>query len=850
MFSKMRTWQRLACLVLALGLIFTMVPASVFADETLIAGTTASSSAPAEEEESAIEEEPAVVEEPAVEEEPAIEEEPVVEEEPAVESDAPVAMSAAPSARRVFDEHFVIENVADGVSVYAGLKQGFDNTWYAEWENVSSIFYDKDYWQNALYYFVKVPNGKQPTVKFTNDEGDYVDGTIEAVSGATDVPAKFISKAKELGCEYMFRFTGTFINNLGETTKIQIGMIDAPEADQTAYYYLRRPDTLENSSVEKTDFYYIGEGQVTLAYTPQAGFEIEDPDVSMLKEPDSFNAIVFDKDLAEKTTYTYDPEESNKAGTYYVESWSVIKGESGATTAYPENKSLLPADHENDPTWHVDGQIVLNLEDAYYYLRIPGTVGDDATNFYYMGKGGTVLTNPTVGEEYRDFDSEKLLQLPAGEDAFPAITYNGVTYTYDWNKTGNDGTYSVESWKLIKGESGATTAWPNNTELVEDSIPTWHVDGIIKLNGKVDIPEEIRPEKVADVNEVYNGEKQTLDVKENESFTVKYQVKEDGKWVDWTDPTTVPGQTDVGSLDVKIIYTYNKDDDDVNDYKDWTDEATITVSKRDLNVTVANAAKTVGQSDPQFTLWEIDGLLEGHIIPEEVGLEFSRDPGESAGSYDINCVVKVINAQGDTTGKNLIGNYEPKVTIGTLTIHPAPVNPTPDPTPNPTPVPTPVPETPVIPVAPVTPADDGDDAVVDDGEDAEDIEDEETPQASPEATPAPEATAEPEEIEDDATAQAGVSGWALINLILMVLTVLAGLVMLGLRFAGKSGALHLIGVVPALVSLIAFFVTEDMSLPMVMTDRWTLIMALIAVVQIVLMVLGRHGQDNKDNANA
>ena len=49
---------------------------------------------------------------------------------------------------------------------------------------------------------------------------------------------------------------------------------------------------------------------------------------------------------------------------------------------------------------------------------------------------------------------------------------------------------------------------------------------------------------------------------------------------------------------------------------------------------------------------------------------------------------------------------------------------------------------------------------------------------------------------------------------------------------------------------ITVFVTEDMSLPMVMTDRWTLIMALIAVVQIVLMVLGRHGQDNKDNANA
>ena len=242
------------------------------------------------------------------------------------------------------------------------------------------------------------------------------------------------------------------------------------------------------------------------------------------------------------------------------------------------------------------------------------------------------------------------------------------------------------------------------------------------------------------------------------------------------------------------------------------------------------------------------GLLAGHEITKVV---YSWDEQNTQGNHEILLrITEILN--GDT---EVTANYAAAIENGTLTINANPgPNPTPDPTPNPTPVPTPVPETPVIPVAPVTPVDDGDDAaVVDDGEDAEDIEDiedEETPQASPEATPAPEATAEPEEIEDDATAQAGVSGWALINLILMVLTVLAGLVMLGLRFAGKSGALHLIGVVPALVSLVAFFVTEDMSLSMVMTDRWTLIMALIALVQIVLMVLGRHGQDSKDNANA
>ena len=111
----------------------------------------------------------------------------------------------------------------------------------------------------------------------------------------------------------------------------------------------------------------------------------------------------------------------------------------------------------------------------------------------------------------------------------------------------------------------------------------------------------------------------------------------------------------------------------------------------------------------------------------------------------------------------------------------------------------------------------------------EDIEDEETPQASPD-TDADKEEDKTENIEDEETAQAGAPGegnWALLNLILMVLTVVAGLAMLALRFARKTGMAHLLGIVPAIVALVAFFVTEDMSLPMAMTDKWTLIMALI-----------------------
>lgn len=149
----------------------------------------------------------------------------------------------------------------------------------------------------------------------------------------------------------------------------------------------------------------------------------------------------------------------------------------------------------------------------------------------------------------------------------------------------------------------------------------------------------------------------------------------------------------------------------------------------------------------------------------------------------------------------------------------------------------------MTPVAPVTP-----DEEEEEPEDVEEIPEEETPQASPD-TDANKEDDKTENIEDEETAQAGAPGegnWALLNLILMVLTVVAGLGMLALRFVRNTGVAHLIGIVPAIVALVAFFVTEDMSLPMAMTDKWTLIMAVIALVQLALLLLGRNGAQDDE----
>ena len=98
--------------------------------------------------------------------------------------------------------------------------------------------------------------------------------------------------------------------------------------------------------------------------------------------------------------------------------------------------------------------------------------------------------------------------------------------------------------------------------------------------------------------------------------------------------------------------------------------------------------------------------------------------------------------------------------------------------------------------------------------------------------------------------------WALLNLILALLTVVGAIILL-LAWLGKDdsddnrhGVLRVLSLVPAVAAVIAFFLTEDWTLPMKFVDVWTWLMLVIAVVQVVLMVLAtRHNQDTRDNKN-
>ena len=213
---------------------------------------------------------------------------------------------------------------------------------------------------------------------------------------------------------------------------------------------------------------------------------------------------------------------------------------------------------------------------------------------------------------------------------------------------------------------------------------------------------------------------------------------------------------------------------------------------------------------------------------------------------------------------------------------PAPTEePTPTPAPNPNPNPNPATPTPT-PVAPAvpatvatptpkptatpstTPSDNGGKGDGNnDGEIGETINDNETPLANG------------EDIADNATPLAGLGtgAWALINLILTIVTTLLSILLL-IGYIGKKkkalededgnvvldengkevmeyeknkkGLWRLISIIPALIAIIVFIFTEDMTLPMIFVDKWTILHVVIALVQVVVMVLCKKKKDEND----
>ena len=190
----------------------------------------------------------------------------------------------------------------------------------------------------------------------------------------------------------------------------------------------------------------------------------------------------------------------------------------------------------------------------------------------------------------------------------------------------------------------------------------------------------------------------------------------------------------------------------------------------------------------------------------------------------------------------------------TANVKPDP-EPEPTPVPDPEPEPTPAPDTDPTPgqrttpasnntarpaaggnnVTPAVPADGG--TVIPDGT---------VPQADSE---------EPESIPDEPVPQTepGTGAWALLNLIMTILTVIGAILAILRRKEDDDDddssrpimlAAKIVSIILAILAPVIFFLTEDMTQPRIMTDRFTWLMALILAIQIAAAAVIKRASES------
>lgn len=294
-----------------------------------------------------------------------------------------------------------------------------------------------------------------------------------------------------------------------------------------------------------------------------------------------------------------------------------------------------------------------------------------------------------------------------------------------------------------------------------------------------------------------------------------------------TDFTVTGSQTDAGSSDNTYEISWKEGADSKN--FDITDTiGTLTVNPKATTITTGSGSKKYDGTALTNSEASITGLVNGETATV-TATGTQTEVGSTKNTYSIDW------------GKTKSANYTIRENLGTLTVTEA------DPVPTPTPTP--------------TPDDGGDNPGGGGGTPAATTTTATTPAATPAAaapaaviTDDPIPQAEPEEINDDPVPMAAPEGtWALLNLIATALTTVGAAITLFRKkedddeaeaakkpedkdeddSRGRNMAVaKVLGVAAAAASVITFILTEDMSLPMAMTDKWTLLMGVLFAAQI------------------
>ena len=532
------------------------------------------------------------------------------------------------------------------------------------------------------------------------------------------------------------------------------------------------------------------------------------------------------------------------AGTLTITSQSIDPGTDPEkpNPDYTGAKVNSPKDEVYDGNEHKWIPTVTDKADKKLEAGTDYTVEYSTKNFKDVGTIDVTITgignySGTVKRSYKVTPKEYTVTTDSATKTYSgtALTAGGKVEgivsgeTVEFTTTGSQtevGT-SKNTYELVWKSAKAT-----NYTLAKESI------GKLTVKAKSIVPDD---------KDTPESEKTGITV--NEPSDSKYDGKEHKEVLTVTDTKT--GKELVAGTDYSV--TYSSDLVNAGTVKvtvaglgNYSGSFTKTykITKRSVTLTSATVSKVYDGSALTNTSITVsgDGFVEGEGASYEVtGTQTSVGNSANAFEYKLN-------------EKTLASNYDITKVVGTLTITaaPAPVTPATPSTPStPSSTTSTTPRTPSAPQV-TTPA--------------ETVEKETTPKAEPKKE---------EKVEEEYTPKASLQYyWALINLICAILTVLFGLLLLISKRhkdedddedddetkqqtnnddeekeqEKKRGLFtRVLAVLIAIVSVVFFLVTEDLSLPWTWTDQWTIWMVVIGLVQIVVFFVGRKWKNVDDD---
>ena len=521
------------------------------------------------------------------------------------------------------------------------------------------------------------------------------------------------------------------------------------------------------------------------------------------------------------TQQTIDPEEPDPEKEYLG---VTVDTPSDVTYDGNEHKwtpTVLDADEKaltegTDYTVSYDTEDFTNVHTITVTIEGIGNYTGTVVRTYAITPAEVTVTANNTGKVYGEADPELTAKVEG------TIGNDKVIFKLERDPGEDVGTYVINVTGDEDQGNYRVTYTAGEFEITPKSIiPVTPEEPGKDANITVETPEDVK----------YNGESQQQKpvIKDD-----KGNVLEEGKdyTLEFSEDTT-----NAGTVTVTVT--------GINNYEGIFD-VHYNILPRDITMTSGNAEKVYDGT--ALTNGEIvitgDGFVEGEGVTYNV-TGTQTEAGSSANTFDY--------AFNENT---LASNYKVTTVNGTLTVTPQQV------------VPVTPPQPPVNPGPEVTPQDTPTTAEVQTPTTT--ITEQKTPQTAPKKT---------ETIKNDPTPEAaGKAYWALINLICAAVTVVLAIFALLSKHKKEEDAKEdedtdaqtvmsteedeedpeiskrhriwkVVGAVDAIVAVIVFFLTENMSLPMALTDKWTVLMVVFALISVVTTVFAKKWH-KKDDDNA